>query len=140
MRTYRRLQVRLSKGDRDKLHEILRGGVQAVRTVLRALALCRLDEGRSASQVAAEVRLTSKAVREIGRRYEDGGLEPALYERPRPGAAAVLDDRQKQRIKPTSKESSWWAIRISFHQSVREDLLPISPVSFVSALRVNRQR
>ena len=49
--------------------------MQAVRTVLRALALCRLDEGRSASQVAAEVRLTSKAVREIGRRYEDGGLD-----------------------------------------------------------------
>src|ERR1700755_2980735 len=98
MRTYRRLQVRLSKGDRDQLHEILRSGMQAVRMVLRALALCRLDEGRSASQVAAEVRLTSKAMREIGRRYEDGGLEPALYERARPGAAAVLDDHQKQRI------------------------------------------
>src|SRR5215813_5832868 len=78
MRSYRRLQVRLSKGDREKLNDILSGGVQAVRTVLRALALCGLDEGRSASQVAAEVRLTSKAVREIGRRYEDGGMEPAL--------------------------------------------------------------
>src|SRR5262249_39033872 len=73
MRTYCRLHVRLSKGDREKLNAILSGGVQAVRTVLRALALCRLNEGRSASQVAAEVRLTSKAVREIGRRYEDGG-------------------------------------------------------------------
>src|SRR5215472_4109326 len=84
MRSYRRLQVRLSKGDREKLNAILSGGVQAVRTVLRALALCRLDEGRSASQVAAEVRLTSKAVREIGRRYENGGLEQALYERRAP--------------------------------------------------------
>jgi hypothetical protein len=50
--------------------------------VLRALALCRLDEGRLASEVAAEVRLTANAVHEIGRRYEDGGLERALYERP----------------------------------------------------------
>jgi putative transposase len=98
MRTYRRLQVRLSKGDREKLDAILSGGVQAVRTVLRALVLCRLDEGRSAFEVAAEVRLTSKAVREIGRRYQDGSLEQALYERPRPGAAALLNDRQKQRI------------------------------------------
>ena len=89
MRTYRRLHVRLSKGDREKLDDILSAGVQAVRTVLRALVLCRLDEGRSASKVAAAVRLTAKAVREIGRRYEDGGLEQALYERPRPGAACA---------------------------------------------------
>jgi hypothetical protein len=53
MRTYRRLHVCLSKGDREKLNDILSGGMQAVRMVLRALALCRLDEGRSASQVAA---------------------------------------------------------------------------------------
>ena len=39
------------------------------------LVLCRLDEGRSATEAAAEVRLTAKAVREIGWRYEDGGLE-----------------------------------------------------------------
>ena len=57
MRTYRRLHVRLSKGDREKLDDILSAGVQAVRTVLRALVLCRLDEGRSASKVAAAVRL-----------------------------------------------------------------------------------
>src|ERR1700751_1540941 len=98
MRTYRRLHVCLSKGDREKLDNILSGGVQAVRTVLRALVLCRLDEGCSASEVAAEVRLTAKAVREIGRRYEHGGLEQALYERPRPGAAPVLDASHKQGI------------------------------------------
>jgi len=46
MRIYRRLHLRLSKGDREKLDDILMGGVQAVRTVLRALVLCRLDEGR----------------------------------------------------------------------------------------------
>jgi putative transposase len=128
MRTYRRLRVRLSKGDRDKLHEILRGGVQAVRTVLRALALCRLDEGRSASQVAAEVRLTSKAVQEIGRRYEDGGLEPALYERPRPGAAAVLEDSQKQRIiamvcsvPPPGRAR--WTVRLVAEEAIKRRLV-----------------
>jgi hypothetical protein len=53
MRSYRRLHVRLSKGDREKLNAMLSGGVQAVRTVLRALVLCRLDEGRSAAEAAA---------------------------------------------------------------------------------------
>jgi len=129
MRSYRRLQVRLSKGDREKLNDILSGGVQAVRTVLRALALCRLDEGRSASQVAAEVRLTSKAVREIGRRYEDGGLEQALYERPRPGAAPVLDDRQKQRIvamvcSAPPQGRARWTVRLVAEEAVKRGLAP----------------
>ena len=39
MRTYRRLAVRLKKSDREHLKGILSGGVQPVRTVLRALAL-----------------------------------------------------------------------------------------------------
>jgi transposase len=98
MRAYRRLRVRLKRGDREKLHDILSGGVQPVRTVLRALALGRLHEGQSVSEVAVMVRLTPKAVREIGRRYRDGGLEQALYDKPRPGAAPLLDPSQRQRI------------------------------------------
>jgi putative transposase len=129
MRIYRRLRVRLSKGDRGKLNAILSGGVQAVRTVLRALALCGLDQGRSASQVAAEVRLTSKAVREIGRRYEDGGLESALYERPRPGAAALLDDSQKQRIiamvcSDPPEGRARWTVRLVAEEAVKRRLVP----------------
>lgn len=84
MRTYRRLSVRLSQRDRSELRELLRGGIQPVRTVVRALALLQLDAGQAASAVADNVQLTAKAVREIGRRYEDGGLERALYDQQRP--------------------------------------------------------
>src|SRR5215831_1516234 len=129
MRTYRRLHVHLSKGDREKLDDMLSGGVQAVRTVLRALVLCRLDEGRSASEVAAEVRLTAKAVREIGRRYEDGGLEQALYERPRPGAVPVLDASQKQRIIAMVRSAApegraRWTVRLVAEEAVKRGLAP----------------
>jgi hypothetical protein len=82
MRAYRRLRVRLSKGDREQLDAILSGGVQAVRTVVRALALSHLDEGRSASQVTTEGQLTPKAVREIGLHSPDLRADrPALYNR-----------------------------------------------------------
>jgi hypothetical protein len=63
MRTYHRLRVHLKKRDRDELDRVLHGGVQQVRVVLRSLALCQLDEGKSISEVASIVRLTSKAVR-----------------------------------------------------------------------------
>ena len=39
-----------------------------------------------------------KTVRAIARRYEEEGLEPALYEKPRPGKQPVLDAGQSQRI------------------------------------------
>src|SRR5262247_4597884 len=81
-----------------ELANLLSGGVQQVRVVLRALALLQLAEGVSAPQIAKVVPLTSQAIRNIGRRYQQGGLERALYERHRPGAAEVLDDSQKQRL------------------------------------------
>ena len=87
MRTYRRLSVHLSKRDREELRQSLRRGIQPVRTTLRALTLLELDAGQAASQVAINVQLTAKAVREIGRRYEDEGLDRALYDKQRPGAA-----------------------------------------------------
>ena len=79
MRAYCRLHVRLSKRHRDKVDSLLSGGIQPVRVVLRALALMQLHEGKTASEVAANVRLTPKAVREIGRRYEEEGLDRARW-------------------------------------------------------------
>ena len=68
MRAYRRLRVRLKKRDGDELDRVLSGGIQPVRVVLRSLALCQLHDGKSISEVAANVHVTSKAVRDIGRR------------------------------------------------------------------------
>ena len=70
----------------------------ASSVVLRALALLQLAKGASAPQIASLVPLTSQAIRNIGRRYQQGGLERALYEKQRPGAAEVLDQGQKQRL------------------------------------------
>jgi putative transposase len=77
---------------------MLGGGLQQVRVVLRALALLQLAKGASAPRISEIVPLTSQAVRTIARRYQQGGLESALFEKQRPGAPAVLDDAQKQRI------------------------------------------
>jgi hypothetical protein len=77
MRAYRRLHIRLPKRHRDKLGAVLRGGIQPVRVVLRALTLRQLHAGKPASEISANVGLTAKAVRAIGRRYEDErGVEP----------------------------------------------------------------
>src|SRR3954452_7540511 len=77
MRTYRRLRVRLKKRDREFLDTMLSSGRPPVRVVLRGLTLGQLHDGQAVSEVAGQVHLTPKAVREIGRRYEEFGLDRA---------------------------------------------------------------
>jgi len=129
MRAYRRLRVRLRKRDLEKVDGVLSGGIQAVRVVLRALALCQLHEGKPVSEVAFSVRLTPKAVREIGRRYEDFGLEQALYDKQRPGAVAVLDDSQRQRIiamvcSDPPEGRARWTVQLVTDEAIKRQLVP----------------
>jgi hypothetical protein len=44
------------------------------------------------------VGVASKTVRSVARRYEEEGLESALFEKPRPGQRRVLDAGQSQGI------------------------------------------
>jgi putative transposase len=129
MRAYRRLRVRLKRADREKLDDVLSGGIQPVRTVLRALALGHLHEGKPVSEVATVVRLTPKAVREIGWRYENAGLEQALYDKSRPGAASVLEDSHKQRIiamvcSDPPEGRARWTVRLVAEEAVKRKLVP----------------
>ncbi len=129
MRIYRRLRVRLPKRHRDKIDRLLHGGIQPVRVVLRALALRQLHEGKAASQVAPTVHLTSKAVRDIGRRYEEKGLGGALYDKDRPGAAPLLDVGERQRIiamvcgEPPVGFARW-SVRLVAEEAVKRKLAP----------------
>jgi putative transposase len=129
MRIYRRLRVRLRKRDREELDDMLSGGVQPVRVLLRGLALCQLHDGQAVSAVAAHVRLTPKAIREIGWRYENAGLDRALYDRPRPGAQTLLQDKQRQRIiamvcSDPPPGRARWTIRLVAEEAVNRKLVP----------------
>ena len=92
------LRIEVTSADKKALRNLLSGGVQQVRVVLRAVALQQLAKGVSAPHIAAVLPLTPQAIRKVGHRYQEGGLERAVYEKDRPGAAALLEDSQKQRI------------------------------------------
>jgi transposase len=123
------LSVDVAPKHQKELAKLLSGGVQQVRLCLRALALLQLAKGASAPQIANVVPLTAEAVRNIGRRYQQGGLERALYERPRPGAAEVLDDSQKQRLiamvcADPPEGRARWTVRLVAEEAVRRKLVP----------------
>jgi putative transposase len=123
------LRIQLSRRDRRQLDELLSGGLQPVRTVLRALALRQMDTGQSTPAAAASLGLSAKAVWQIGKRYQQGGLERALYDASRPGAAPALDGEQRQRIiavacsQPPSGRARW-TVRLLTEEVIKRKLVP----------------
>jgi transposase len=123
------LSIDVKPKDRNELIKQLNGGVQQVRVVLRALALLQLAKGASAPRISEVVPLTPQAIRKVGHRYQKGGLEPALYEKQRPGAAAVLDNSQKQRIiamvcSDPPEGRARWTVRLVAEEAVKRKLVP----------------
>jgi transposase len=67
-------------------------------------------------------------VRAIARRYEEEGLESALYEKPRPGQQRRLDAGQSQRIiamvcgSPPAGQARW-SVRLIAQEAVKRKLV-----------------
>ena len=125
----RALCIHLSGRERKELRRLLAGGLQQVRVVLRALALQQLDQGATAPQVAHTVALSAKTICQLVHRYEQGGLERALHDKPRPGAAPLLDASQKQRViamvcSAAPEGQARWTVRLIAEEAVKRKLVP----------------
>lgn len=123
------LHFDISAKDRKELKTLLGGGIQQVRVILRALVLLQLARGSSAPSIAELVPLTPQAIRKIGHRYRYAGLDAALYEKQRPGAAELLSEQDKQRIvamvcaEPPEGHARW-TVRLVTEQAVKRKLVP----------------
>ena len=123
------LRIDIAPRDQKELTRLLAGGVQQVRVVLRAIALLQLAKRSGPPQIAKVIPLTAQAIRTIGHRYQKGGLEAALFEKQRPGAATVLDDSQKQRIialvcSDPPEGRARWTVRLVVQEAVKRKLVP----------------
>jgi transposase len=103
--------------------------VQQVRVILRALALDQLAAGHSAPDVARLVHFSPQAVRRIAHRYEQGGLEQALYERRGRGTKELLGPTDKQRIiamvcADPPRGQARWNVRLIAEEAVKRKLVP----------------
>jgi transposase len=123
------LRIDVTNKDQKTLKKLLTGGLQPVRVVLRALALLQMAKGVSAPRIATVVPLTAQAIRKVGHRYRQGGLDRALYEKARPGAAALLETSQRQRIialacSDPPEGRARWTVRLLVQEAVKRGLAP----------------
>ena len=128
MSKHRGLQIQLSRADRKQIEEFLSGGIQPVRTVIRALVLRQMDQGRTTVEAGDAVGISAKASWEIGRRYLEGGLERAIYDAHRPGQKPLLDAEHGQRIiamvcGPPPEGRARWTVRLIAEEAVKRKLV-----------------
>ncbi len=86
--------VELTDDEQEHLFALIHKGVNSARVITRARILCKLVKGYSNQEVCTALDVTLPTVLKIRKRLVEGGLEAALGELPRPGAAPKLDAKQ----------------------------------------------
>ena len=124
--------MQLGRKDRRRVSEMLSKGQDSARVLRRASILRQLGSGQKTAQVAENAGVAPKTVRAIARRYEEQGLESALYEKPRPGRERRLNTGQKQRIVamvcgPPPEGRARWSVRLIAEEAARRKLVPGKP-------------
>ena len=88
-------KVKLTESERTCLNEVSHRGKLSVRTVKRALALLKADEGLGDREIADVLLINAATVARARKRYVEEGFEAAINDRPRPGRERKLDGNQE---------------------------------------------
>lgn len=94
--------IYLTSDERVQLEQLIKTGVHPAQVIARARTLLLLDRNqgqkRTLHQVAEATMVAYGTVINIKKRYFDDGLERALYDLPRPGAAPKIDGEIEARL------------------------------------------
>src|SRR3982750_3561787 len=97
-----RYRVELSEVERGELRAMLSGGKHAARKLKRAQILLAADAGVADETVAPSLDVGVSTVSRVKRRFVEGGVERALDEEPRPGAARKLTGKEEALLVATA--------------------------------------
>jgi transposase len=130
--------VRLKEEEREELSQYLRRGKSSARSLTRARILLLADEGRPDVEIAEALKVSKSTANRIRKRYCEGGLEFALYERARSGAPSKIDGRIEAQLtllacsEPPDGRSKW-TLRL-----LADRLVELEAVDSISHMSVQR--
>jgi transposase len=119
-----RYRVELSEAERGALRALLGGGRRAARKLKRAQILPAADAGVPDETIATSLAVGGSTVYRTKRRFVEGGLERALDEEPRPGAARKLSGKEEALLVATACSSppegrARWTLELLAGEMVR---------------------
>ncbi len=130
--------VALTDDQRAALDERDRGPLTR-RERNRVHILLRADAGETDADIADDLGVSVGTVANVRRRFAAGGLDPALTEKPRPGAAPLLDGKAEAVVialacSPAPDGRATWTARLLANRLV--ELEVVASVSEDTILRV----
>src|SRR3982750_1371898 len=119
-----RYRVELSEVERGALRAMLSGGTHAARKLKRAQILLAADPGVADQTIATSLDVGVSTVSRVKRRFVEGGVERALNEEPRPGAARKLTGKEEALLVATACASppegrARWTLELLAGEMVR---------------------
>lgn len=129
--------VELSEAQREQLNILVSKGEVNARVLTRARVLLLAHDNWFDKDVAGALQINNSTVLNIGQRFGVGGLEAALYDRARPGAAPKLDGKQEALLvalacsQPDDRES--WTMQL-----LADKLVELKVVDAISDETVRR--
>ena len=120
--------VDLSAEERAELEALTRRGVAGVRKVAHARVLLLAADGKPDAEIAAATGRSASFVERTRKRFVLNGLEDALSDRPRPGAAPKLDDRGRATLIAVACSQApagrtGWSLKLLADELVRRDVV-----------------
>ena len=115
--------IKLKEKDREKLTGMVGKNIYCSRVLKRALALLSLDEGATLKSVSKQFRVHYVTVGNWRDRYKYGGLESALYDKPRSGRPIEIDGAERAKITALASSDApegyaKWSLRLLADKAV----------------------
>lgn len=137
------IRIELTDEQRQQLARLTRTGDAPARVQTRARILLLSDRSAGAAkteaQVAEALLCSHNTVGNVRRRFAQGGLAAALYERPRPGAAPKLTGEAEARLialacGPPPEGQARWTLRM-----LADRLVELALVEGISHVAVHQR-
>ena len=137
--------VHLSKEDRQELETLIHSGESSARSQTRARILLLTDENqkkkKGTKEIASALLCSMPTVTNIRKKFSEGGLENALYDKPRPGAVPKITGEIEAQLtllacSPPPEGRSRWTLQLLADKLVELKLLDsISDVAVMHRLK-----
>ena len=90
--------IHLPQHEKNILKQLVNRGKEQARVITRSRVLLLADEGKTDPEIYEHLSLSTKTPYEIRKRYVRGGLQLALYDRPRSGQPRHFNGQQEAEI------------------------------------------
>jgi transposase len=110
-------RVILTEEEKECLESLLRKGKSAARKQTRARILLKAASGSQDAEIIEALGVSATMVYNTRQKCVEGGVEAALVDRPRPGQAAKLNDKQCAQVialacTPAPAGHKHWTLRL----------------------------